>query len=56
MPTSSMSRSNRSDPDLYDVTDPAVKVLAIVPKERIAAWLERYGQRDRARGEAKGTQ
>ncbi len=39
----------------YDVTDVAVEVLAIVPKERAAAWLERYGQRDKATGEVEGT-
>src|SRR5437773_2391855 len=39
----------------YDVTDPAVEVLAIVPKGRAAAWLERYGQRDKGTDEVEGT-
>jgi mRNA interferase RelE/StbE len=30
----------------YDVTDEAVEVLAIVPKQEAAAWLERYGEHD----------
>jgi len=28
----------------YDVTEKAVEILAIVPKAKAAAWLERYGQ------------
>lgn len=39
----------------YDVTDDVVEVLAVVPKEEAAAWLERYGQRDETKGEEEGT-
>lgn len=39
----------------YDVTDEAVEVLAIVPKEDAAAWLERYGQRGETKAEEEGT-
>ena len=39
----------------YDVTDEAVEVLAIVPKEAMATWLERYGQRDETKAEGEGT-
>ena len=39
----------------YDVTDEAVEVLAVVPKEEAAAWLERYGQRDETEAEEEGT-
>jgi len=46
---------NRSEPDFHDVTDRAGEVLAIVPKERTAAWLERYGQRDNISGEVEDT-
>ncbi len=30
----------------YDVAGDAVEILAIVPKSEVAAWLERYGERD----------
>ena len=30
----------------YDVTDEAVEVLAVVPKSKAAAWLQRYGERE----------
>jgi mRNA-degrading endonuclease RelE of RelBE toxin-antitoxin system len=39
----------------YDVTGLTVEVLAILPKEGAAAWLERYGQRGNATGEGKST-
>ena len=39
----------------HDVTDEAVGVLAVVPKEEAAAWLEPYGQRDETKAEEKGT-
>ena len=39
----------------YDVTDEAVEILAIVPKEEAAAWLERYGQREETKAEEEGT-
>ncbi len=39
----------------YDVTDEAVEVLAIVPKDEAAAWLERYGHRDETKDEGEGT-
>ncbi|MBI4607918.1 MAG: type II toxin-antitoxin system RelE/ParE family toxin [Candidatus Rokubacteria bacterium] len=35
----------------YDVTDREVEILAIVPKKEAAAWLERYGQSDKTKGE-----
>lgn len=38
----------------YDVTDEAVEVLAIVPKAAMAAWLERYGQRDETKAKKEG--
>lgn len=38
----------------YDVTDEAVEVLAIVPKEDAAAWLERYGHRGETKAEEEG--
>ena len=31
---------------LYDVTEDAVEVLAIVPKSEANLWLERYGETD----------
>jgi mRNA interferase RelE/StbE len=30
----------------YDVTADTVEILAIVPKSEVAAWLERYGERE----------
>jgi mRNA-degrading endonuclease RelE of RelBE toxin-antitoxin system len=30
----------------YDVTDKAVEVLAIVPKSRAAAWLDKVGEEE----------
>ena len=39
----------------YDVTDEMVEVLAIIPTEEVAAWLDRYGQRDETKAEEEGT-
>jgi hypothetical protein len=30
----------------YDVKETEVEILAIVPKSRVLAWLERYGERE----------
>ena len=40
----------------YDVTDVAVEVLAIVPKSRAAAWLERYAEPAEETPEEQGEQ
>lgn len=34
----------------YDVVENEVQVLGIVPKPEVAAWLERYGERDEKGG------